>query len=107
MKVKHYAFFSQTGSEIAAIAKQTGEWPDKIITNKRPNKKRSISPLLARKKIVRFVLLIIMAILCAKNVKQVFICSYIIIISYANYAIQAVMECVTVQLITVFKMITL
>ena len=52
MKVKHYAFFSQTGSEIAAIAKQTGEWPDKIITNKRPNKKRSISPLLARKKII-------------------------------------------------------
>jgi len=52
MKVKHYAFFSQTGSEIAAIAKQTGKWPDKIITNKRPNKKRNISPLLARKKII-------------------------------------------------------
>ncbi len=52
MKVKHYAFFSQTGSEIAAIAEQTGEWPDKIITNKRPSEKRTISSLLDGREII-------------------------------------------------------
>lgn len=52
MKVKHYAFFSQTGSEIAAIAEQIGEWPDKIITNKRPSEKRTISSLLDGREII-------------------------------------------------------
>lgn len=52
MKVKHYAFFSQTGSEIATIAKRTGRWPDKIITNKRPQSKRTISPELKGREII-------------------------------------------------------
>ena len=38
----HIAFFSQTGSEIANIAKATGEWPDLIVTNKRPDNLRKI-----------------------------------------------------------------
>ena len=45
--MKHYAFFSQTGSEIATIAKRLGRWPDKIITNERPDRLRTISPKLA------------------------------------------------------------
>tara|TARA_R110000796_G_scaffold64332_1_gene149156 strand:- start:659 stop:1177 length:519 start_codon:yes stop_codon:yes gene_type:complete len=45
--MKHYAFFSQTGSEIATIARRLGRWPDKIITNERPDKLRTISPKLA------------------------------------------------------------
>lgn len=52
MKVKHYAFFSQTGSEIAAIAQQTGRWPDKIITNRRPGELRTIAPALALKELI-------------------------------------------------------
>ena len=48
---KHYAFFSQTGSEIALIAEKLGRWPDKIITNKRPEHLRTISPKLAGKEI--------------------------------------------------------
>ena len=45
--MKHYAFFSQTGSEIATIARRLGRWPDKIITNQRPDRLRTISPKLA------------------------------------------------------------
>ena len=45
--MKHYAFFSQTGSEIATIARRLGRWPDKIITNQRPERLRTISPKLA------------------------------------------------------------
>ena len=45
--MKHYAFFSQTGSEIATIARRLGRWPDKIITNERPERLRTISPKLA------------------------------------------------------------
>ena len=45
--MKHYAFFSQTGSEIATIARRLGRWPDKIITNERPDRLRTISPKLA------------------------------------------------------------
>ena len=45
--MKHYAFFSQTGSEISTIARRLGRWPDKIITNERPERLRTISPKLA------------------------------------------------------------
>ena len=45
--MKHYTFFSQTGSEIATIARRLGRWPDKIITNQRPDRLRTISPKLA------------------------------------------------------------
>ena len=45
--MKHYTFFSQTGSEIATIARRLGRWPDKIITNQRPERLRTISPKLA------------------------------------------------------------
>ncbi len=37
------AFFSQTGSEIVDISKSLGRWPDKIITNKRPEHLRKIN----------------------------------------------------------------
>lgn len=36
------AFFSQTGSEIADIAHHMGRWPDRIITNDRPDHLRTI-----------------------------------------------------------------
>ena len=36
------AFFSQTGSEIADIAESLGVWPDRIITNERPDNLRTI-----------------------------------------------------------------
>ena len=36
------AFFSQTGSEIAEIAEHFGRWPDRIITNDRPEHLRTI-----------------------------------------------------------------
>ena len=38
------AFFSQTGSEIADIAEKLGRWPDRIITNERPDHLRTIDP---------------------------------------------------------------
>lgn len=38
----HIALFSQTGSEIANIAKNLNKWPDLIITNNRPADKRQI-----------------------------------------------------------------
>lgn len=37
-------FFSQTGSEIADIAEVLGRWPDRIITNERPEHLRTIDP---------------------------------------------------------------
>jgi len=37
-------FFSQTGSEIADIAESIGRWPDRIITNERPEHLRTIDP---------------------------------------------------------------
>ena len=37
-------FFSQTGSEIADIAESLGRWPDRIITNERPEHLRTIDP---------------------------------------------------------------
>jgi len=36
------AFFSQTGSEIADIAESLGRWPDRIVTNDRPEHLRTI-----------------------------------------------------------------
>lgn len=35
-------FFSQTGAEICDIAEALGRWPDRIITNKRPDHLRTI-----------------------------------------------------------------
>ena len=37
-------FFSQTGAEIADIAESIGRWPDRIITNDRPEHLRTIDP---------------------------------------------------------------
>ena len=37
-------FFSQTGAEIADIAESIGRWPDRIITNERPEHLRSVDP---------------------------------------------------------------
>lgn len=37
-------FFSQTGKEIADIAESIGRWPDRIITNDRPEDLRTIDP---------------------------------------------------------------
>ena len=37
-------FFSQTGAEIADIAEALGRWPDRIITNERPEHLRTIDP---------------------------------------------------------------
>ena len=38
------AFFSQTGAEIADISEDLGRWPDRIITNERPENLRTIDP---------------------------------------------------------------
>ena len=38
------AFFSQTGSEIADLSEALGRWPDRIITNDRPDHLRTIDP---------------------------------------------------------------
>lgn len=45
METKQWiTFFSQTGSEIADIAEALGRWPDRIITNERPEHLRTIDP---------------------------------------------------------------
>lgn len=45
MKKKQWiTFFSQTGSEIADLAETLGRWPDRIITNERPDHLRTIDP---------------------------------------------------------------
>lgn len=36
------AFFSQTGAEICDISERLGRWPDRIVTNKRPEHLRTI-----------------------------------------------------------------
>ena len=41
---KWIAFFSQTGGEICDIAESIKRWPDRIITNKRPEHLRTIDP---------------------------------------------------------------
>ena len=43
------AFFSQTGAEIADIAESLGRWPDRIITNDRPEDLRTIDPRIKEK----------------------------------------------------------
>lgn len=42
MNTPWIAFFSQTGAEICDIAESIGRWPDRIITNKRPDHLRTI-----------------------------------------------------------------
>jgi len=42
--IRWIAFFSQTGAEIADIAEKIGRWPDRIITNERPEHLRTIDP---------------------------------------------------------------
>ena len=44
MANKWIAFFSQTGSEIADLSERVGQWPDLIVTNKRPDHLRTIDP---------------------------------------------------------------
>ena len=43
------AFFSQTGAEIADIAESLGRWPDRIITNERPDHLRTIDSRIEEK----------------------------------------------------------
>ena len=43
------AFFSQTGAEIADIAESLGRWPDRIITNDRPDHLRTIDSRIEKK----------------------------------------------------------
>lgn len=45
-KTKWVAFFSQTGSEIAAISRELGRWPDYIVTNKMTDE--GINPAILR-----------------------------------------------------------
>ena len=45
-KTKWIAFFSQTGSEIAAISRALGRWPDYIVTNKMTDE--GINPAILR-----------------------------------------------------------
>ena len=52
MKKDWIVFFSQTGTEIVDIAESLGRWPDKIITNKRPENLRKINDKLLGKEIV-------------------------------------------------------
>ena len=46
---KWIAFFSQTGAEIADIAEKIGRWPDRIITNERPEHLRTIDPRIEKR----------------------------------------------------------
>ena len=43
------AFFSQTGSEIADLAEVVGRWPDRIITNDRPEHLRTVDSRIEEK----------------------------------------------------------
>jgi folate-dependent phosphoribosylglycinamide formyltransferase PurN len=49
---KWIAFFSQTGTEIVDIAKSLDRWPDKIITNQRPEHLRKINEELLERDII-------------------------------------------------------
>ena len=46
---KWIAFFSQTGAEIADLAEKLGRWPDRIITNERPEHLRTIDPRIEKR----------------------------------------------------------
>ena len=48
-KTTWIAFFSQTGSEIADLAEVVGRWPDRIITNDRPEHLRTIDSRIEEK----------------------------------------------------------
>ena len=52
MDMQWVAFFSQTGTEIVEISESLGRWPDKIITNKRPDHLRTINDKLLEKEII-------------------------------------------------------
>jgi len=52
MANKWIAFFSQTGTEIVDIAKSLDRWPDKIITNQRPEHLRKINDELLEREII-------------------------------------------------------
>ena len=47
--IRWIAFFSQTGAEIADIAEKIGRWPDRIITNERPEHLRTIDPRIEKR----------------------------------------------------------
>ena len=49
MANKWIAFFSQTGAEICDIAESIGRWPDRIVTNTRPEHLRTIDPRIPKK----------------------------------------------------------
>ena len=53
-KMQWVVFFSQTGSEIADIAESIGRWPDRIITNERPEHLRTVDPRIEKKRIFYF-----------------------------------------------------
>ena len=46
------AFFSQTGGEIADLAESLGRWPDRVVTNKRPDHLRTIDSRIDQSKIM-------------------------------------------------------
>ena len=48
MANKWITFFSQTGTEIVDLSKKLDRWPDKIITNERPEHLRKINKELRR-----------------------------------------------------------
>ena len=52
MDSRWIVFFSQTGTEIVDIAESIGRWPDKIITNQRPEHLRKINEKLLDKDII-------------------------------------------------------
>ena len=52
MDNKWIAFFSQTGTEIVDIAESLQRWPDKIITNERPEHLRKINTKLLDKEVI-------------------------------------------------------
>jgi methionyl-tRNA formyltransferase len=43
--------FSQTGSEIAQVAERLGKWPDRIVTNRKPEDIDTLHPALATREI--------------------------------------------------------
>lgn len=43
------AFFSQTGGEIADLSEKLGFWPDRIITNERPDHLRTVDPRIEKR----------------------------------------------------------
>ena len=52
MANKWITFFSQTGTEIVDLSNKLGRWPDKIITNQRPERFRKINDELLKRNII-------------------------------------------------------